>query len=231
MARSEPACATSAACGSCSSLAITAVVGTFTFNFSVVLPLFVEHTLHGNDATYTLVYSVLSIGSVGAALVAAHTTRVQVRHVVMLAAAFGVAMLLFAVAPNLAASFPVALLVGFASVAFLTAISAIVQLRADPSMRGRVLALQAVVLIGSTPIGGPILGAVCDTFGARWGLAIGGVAALGASGWGFLAARRPPSRPPAIVRGPHGDDERPRASDHAHTGPSKPARTAVRRVR
>jgi hypothetical protein len=56
-------------------------------------------------------------------------------------------------------------------------------------MRGRVLALQAIVFLGSTPIGGPIVGYICDVFGPRAGLVVGGIAALVAAGWGSLAWR------------------------------------------
>jgi hypothetical protein len=62
-------------------------------------------------------------------------------------------------------------------------------------MRGRVLALQAIVFLGSTPIGGPILGAICDWFGARAGLVVGGVAAVGAAAWGHTAAKRKAADP------------------------------------
>jgi hypothetical protein len=72
----------------------------------------------------------------------------------------------------------------------MTTATAIVQLRADPIMRGRVLALQAMVFLGSTPIGGPILGVVCDWLGARAGMVLGGVAGLGAAGWGAFMIRR-----------------------------------------
>jgi len=57
-------------------------------------------------------------------------------------------------------------------------------------MRGRVLALQAIVLIGSTPVGGPLLGYVSDLYGARAGIVLGGLAAIGAAVWGTIAARR-----------------------------------------
>jgi MFS family permease len=101
-----------------------------------------------------------------------------------------VSMLLFSAAPSLTASFPIALLVGFSSVAFMTGSSAVVQLRSAPTMRGRVLALQAIVFIGSTPVGGPLLGALCDRYGARAGLVVGGVAALAAGAWGYRKTRR-----------------------------------------
>lgn len=168
-------------------MVMVTIVGTLTFNFSVVLPLFAERTLRGSDTTYTLLYSLLSVGSFLGALFTAHRRSIDVGHIVFASAGFGVAMLILATMPNLVSAFPVAILVGFFSIAFMAASTAIVQVRADPAMRGRVLALQAMVLIGSTPIGGPILGAVCDIFGARSGLAIGGVAAIVAAGYGRIA--------------------------------------------
>jgi MFS family permease len=171
-------------------LVMLAVIGTFTFNFAVVLPLLIERSLGGTDATYTVVYSVLSVGSLVGALAAARRHEVRVRTMAIAAGIFGVAMIVFAGAPDVALALPLALGVGFASVWFMTASTAMMQLHAAPTMRGRVLALQAIVLIGSTPIGGPILGWVSDAAGARAGVVLGGVAALVAAGWGFVAARR-----------------------------------------
>jgi MFS family permease len=87
-------------------------------------------------------------------------------------------------------AFPIALFVGFTSVAFITTSTAIVQVKADPGMRGRVLALQGIVLIGNTPIGGPLLGWICDVDGARAGILVGAFAAVAAGGWGWFAHRR-----------------------------------------
>ena len=171
-------------------LVMLTVIGTLTFNFSVVLPLMIERTLGGTDATYTAVYSVLSVGSLLGALAASHRRRVEIRTMAVAAMVFGVAMLLFSTAPGVGAAYPLALLVGFSSVWFMTASTAMMQLRSDPRMRGRVLALQAIVLIGTTPVGGPLLGYVSDAFGARAGVVLGGVAAIAAAGWGFFAGRR-----------------------------------------
>lgn len=172
-------------------MVMVAIVGTLTFNFSVTLPLFVTRDLHGNNGTYTIVYSVLSLGAFGAALFAAQRKTVSVRHIVIAALGFGASMLLFSAVPNLLFAFPVALVVGFASVSFMTTATAIVQVRADPTMRGRVMALQAMVLIGSTPLGGPLLGWVCETLGTRAGLLLGAGAAFAAAAWGHAATRRP----------------------------------------
>jgi MFS family permease len=170
-------------------LVMMAVIGTLAYNFQVVMPLFVERTFNGNEAAFTLLYSVLSIGSLVGALATARRRTISIRHVVMTAAAFGCAMLAFAASPSLAAAFPIGLLVGGTSIAFMTSSTAIVQVESDPSMRGRVLALQAIVFLGSTPIGGPIVGAICDEFGARAGFVVGGIAALAAGAWGYLACR------------------------------------------
>ena len=171
-------------------LAMMAVVGTLAFNFQVVLPLLVTRTFGGSDATFTILFSFISVGSLAGALMTARRTTVGVRDVALASFAFGVAMLLFAAAPSLAFAFPIGLLVGASSIAFLTASTAIVQLRASPDMRGRVLALQAIVFLGSTPIGGPILGYVSDTLGPRAGVLIGGIAACGAGIAGWWVYRR-----------------------------------------
>ena len=171
-------------------LIMVSIVGTVAFNFAVVLPLFVERSLGGGDTAYTVLYSVLSVGSFAGALLMAHRSVVEVRHLVFASSGLALAMLALAAVPTIVAAFPVALMVGLTSVAFMTAATAIVQVRADPAMRGRVLALQGMVLIGSTPIGGPVLGAVSDALGPRSALIIGGLGAFAAAAYGRSADRR-----------------------------------------
>jgi MFS family permease len=196
-------------------LVMMAVIGTLTFNFAVVLPLFVERTLGGNDGSYTVLYSVLSVGSLLGALAAAQRRRVEVTTIAASAFVFGVAMLLFAAAPALSFAFPLALFVGFASVWFMTASTAMMQLRSDPRMRGRVLALQAIVLIGSTPVGGPLLGYVCDVAGARVGVALGGLAAIGAATWGLRAMQGQSALPAKDRSSDRVADIAPQSADNA----------------
>src|SRR4051794_24795928 len=184
-------------------LTMMAVVGTLAFNFSVVMPLFAVRTLHGDDGTFTLLYSVVSVGALIGALSTARRKAIEIRHLVLSSFGFGVSMLALAVVPGLGLAFPVCVFVGFTSIGFLTASTAIVPVRAAPDMRGRVLALQAMVFLGSTPIGGPILGAICDAWGARAGLAVGGVACFAAAAFGAIAVRRlataPARREPDVV--------------------------------
>jgi MFS family permease len=167
-----------------------AVIGTLTYNFSVLFPLFVIRGLHGSDATYTAVYSVFSMGALVGALAVARRSSVRIRIIVIGAAGFGASMLVLADAPSVVAVFPIVFLVGITSISYMTATTAIVQVRSDPQMQGRVIALQTVLLVGTTPIGGPLLGALADAYGARVPVIVGGVAALGASAWGAMAGRR-----------------------------------------
>jgi MFS family permease len=171
-------------------LVMMAVIGTLAYNFQVVMPLLVERTFNGNEATFTLLFSFLSVGSLVGALASARRRTISIHHVVMTAAGFGVAMLVFALTPSLAAAFPLGLLLGATSIAFMTASTAIVQIESAPQMRGRVLALQAIVFLGSTPIGGPIVGWISEHMGPRYGVAVGALAALGAGAWGLVRSRR-----------------------------------------
>jgi len=171
-------------------LLMMVVIGTLAFNFQTVLPLFATRDLRGDDVTFTWLLSIISLGSLIAALAAARRTTVDVRTVSRNAVIFGLGMTLLTFAPNQPAAYVTGFLVGFGSIMFMTAATAITQLAATPSMRGRVLALQAIVFLGSTPIGGPILGAISETFGARYGIAVGAVATLAAGGFGLFTVRR-----------------------------------------
>lgn len=171
-------------------LLMMTIIGTLAFNFHTVLPLFATRDLQGSDVTFTWLLSIVSLGSLTAALAAARRTTVDVQTVSRNAIVFGIAMALLTFAPNQPAAFVTGFLVGFGSIMFMTAATAITQLAANPSMRGRVLALQAIVFLGSTPIGGPILGAISETLGARYGIAVGAAAALAAGGFGLVTVRR-----------------------------------------
>jgi MFS family permease len=165
-------------------LVMMALIGTFAFNFSVTVPLLVSGPLGGGTGTFTLLFSVLSLGSLVGALATARRSIVTPRQLVRSSAAFGVSMVLLALSPSLGVAFPVGVLLGLASIAFMTTSTAIVQLLAGPEYRGRVLAIQAMVFLGSTPIGGPIIGWISDAAGPRAGLLVGALACFVASAYG-----------------------------------------------
>jgi MFS family permease len=171
-------------------LLMMVLIGTLAFNFQTVLPLFATRDLHGSNVTFTWLMSVVSCGSLLGALATARRKTIDIRTVSRNAIVFGVALAILTFAPNQPSAFAVGFLVGLGSISFMTAATAITQLAADPSMRGRILALQAIVFLGSTPIGGPIVGAISESFGARYAIALGAVATLAAGSFGFLTIRR-----------------------------------------
>ena len=172
------------------SFVMLGVIGVFSYNFNVVFPLFVEHTLGGSDGAFTLLYTVFSAGALSSTLVVANRRLVHLRNVIIGAFMMGGVLLVFATSPDLAAAYPIVFVVGISSILYMTATTSIVQVVADQAMHGRILALQAVLMIGSAPIGGPLLGWLADVFGARFPVVIGGIGALGAATWGYFAARR-----------------------------------------
>jgi MFS family permease len=159
------------------------------YNFSVTLPLFVTRALHAGEGMFTILYSVLSGGSVTSALIVAHRNMVSVRDIVRGAALFGIALLLLSAVPNVWAAFPAAFLVGATSILYMTGTTTIVQTASRREMHGRVLALQTVLLGAGAAIGGPFLGWLADTAGARVVVALGGLVCLGAAGAGAIACR------------------------------------------
>jgi MFS family permease len=182
-------------------LVMMAIIGTLAFNFSVTIPLLVTRSLNGSDGTFTVLFSVLSLGSLIGALWTARRDEVTNRQLVASSAGFGLAMLALSLAPTLLFAFPAGILVGLSSIAFMTSSTAIVQVRAAPNYRGRVLAIQSMVFLGSTPIGGPIVGWIADLAGPRSALIVGAVgcaiaAAYGAKALGVSARRSPVDRGP-----------------------------------
>ncbi len=172
-------------------MVMLALIGTVAFNFQVTLPLLVSRSLGGDESTFSLLFSALSVGSLVGALATARRTEVTRAQLVTASVAFGVAMLALAASPNLATAFFVAPLLGASSIALMTSVTASVQVLAEPRYRGRVSAIQAMVFLGSTPIGGPLVGALSQGLGARAGVTAGGVACLVAAAYGARALAGP----------------------------------------
>jgi MFS family permease len=185
-------------------LLMMAVVGCFTYEFQVSLPYMASRGLHAGSSGFGFMTAAMGIGAVAGGLVVATRGRTGTWPLVQAATAFGVAMALAALAPTLAVELLALGLAGGASIAFMSTGNATLQLGADPSMRGRVMSLWFVAFQGSTPIGGPTIGAVMAGFGPRAGLGLGAVtcfavAACGAAFW--LWRGRPQAARPSVAAG------------------------------
>jgi MFS family permease len=179
------------------SLLMLIVIQTFAYNFTVTLPLFVTEGLHSTSEIFTVLYSVFSLGAVVSGLIIAKRNLVRMRHILFGAVALGGAMLLLALVPGVLAAVPAVFLVGMASILYLTATTAIVQVEARPEMHGRLLSLQTVVLGGSALIGGPVLGWMADTLGGRAPILFGAIICLTAAVFGYSVTREHLHEPPA----------------------------------
>lgn len=123
-------------------------------------------------------------------LVVAHRGFVRLRDLVLGAAALGVTILALAATSSSWLAMVLIFPVGMASIAYMTATTTIVQMESRQDMHGRVLALQAVLIIGPTAVGGPLLGWLADLLGGRAPLILGGIAAIIAAGIGYAASPR-----------------------------------------
>jgi MFS family permease len=194
-------------------LLMMAIVGTLAYEFQVTIPLLAHETFHLGATGFGLLYAAMGFGSVVAGLTIAGRVAPRVRTITAAALVFGTGLALAAASPTPTTAAIALAGAGAASVIFSSTTNATIQLRAAPEMRGRVVALYIVAFMGSTPLGGPLVGAVGQLAGARVALGVGALgclaaaalaaafagvlrpSAIPAAGTGFSAERRPDDRP------------------------------------
>jgi MFS family permease len=159
-------------------LLLVGLVALFGQNFRVVLPLLAQTTFDGGAEIYGYLTAALGLGAVLGALFSASRETATSWGLVLSCLAFGGVNLIAAAAPTLIAAYLAMVAIGFANIVFNTLGRTVLQLGSEPGMHGRVLALHGLVFLGSTPFGGPLLGWICESFGARAGFVVAGVAAL-----------------------------------------------------
>ncbi len=173
-------------------LLMMALVGMLAYEFQVTLPVAARQVFHGGAETFGMMSASMGIGAVAGGLVAAARGKTGLRSLVVSSLVFGIAILFAALAPALALEFVALGVVGFASVSFLAMANSTLQLETEPQMRGRVMALWSVAFLGSTPIGGPVIGWITARAGARAGLVVGAASCLAAAALGWWALRHLP---------------------------------------
>ena len=170
-------------------LSMMALVGTLAYEFQVSLPVLARSTFHGGSEAYGFMTAAMGVGAVMGGLFTAARGRTGLRPMIIAGACFGLAILLTGFAPILVLACAALLFVGWASVSFIAIGNSTIQLTAEPSMRGRSMALWQVAFQGTTPIGGPVIGWIIAESDPRVGLAVGGVSCLVASLGGALLRR------------------------------------------
>jgi MFS family permease len=179
---------------------IVFLIGAFGMNFPIFASTMAVEFGRG-AGEYGLLSSILAIGSLTGALLAARRERARMRVIIAASGFFAAAALIAALMPTFWTFAASTILLGFATVTILTTANGYVQTTTDVGLRGRVLALYMAVMMGGTPIGAPIVGAVVDALGPRWGLGVAALAAAVAAliGLGWLVV----ARGLRLVRHPH----------------------------
>ena len=169
---------------------IVFMLGTFGMNFQITNALMATEVYRVGADAYGVLGSIMAIGSLSAALMAARRPRPRLSIMLGALGGFAVSTTLLALAPTYVTFAIMLVPVGLTALTVMTTANASVQLTTDPAVRGRVMALYMTIFMGGTPLGSPIIGWIGDAWGARWTLLIGAIATGVAFVVGMLYALR-----------------------------------------
>lgn len=170
------------------------LIGAFGMNFPLFISTMAVNVFHTNARGFGLLSSIMAIGTMGGALLAAGRDKPRFGSLLLGSGVFGIGCTLAAFSPGYWWFAAALAMIGVAVLTFTTETNSIMQLSTTPTMRGRVMATRAGVALGGASIGAPIVGWVANRFGPRWPLGIGAVSAFLA----VLIAARMMAKPMAI---------------------------------
>jgi MFS family permease len=159
-------------------IVLVGFIGTFGFNFPIWLTAFANKVFDGGAGLYSFFNILLAAGSLAGALLAARRRSTRLRLLILCAMGFGLLEVAVSFSPSVWLFALLLLPIGVLGMTTNITANTTVQMAADPAMRGRVLSLYMMVFVGGTPVGGPLLGWITDTYGARVGFAAGGAVSL-----------------------------------------------------
>ncbi len=173
-------------------LCVAFFVGTFGMNFQMTSALMAQQEFHKGAQEYGILGTIMAVGSLTGALLAARRREApRGRFIVKMAVLYGFILIITGLMPSYLTYALILPITGFVALLTMTASNAAIQLNVAPQLRGRVMALYAMVMMGGTPIGAPILGWLGELFGPRWTLlAGGGLTVLGVLASALVLARR-----------------------------------------
>jgi len=157
------------------------LIGTLGFNFPIFISTMSVTAFHVGARQYGLLNSMMAIGSISGALMAARRARPRMGLLLAAALVFGCGFSLAALMPTYFLFGSALVIIGACAQTFTTSTISLLQLSTAPGMRGRVMAIALAVTLGSMPIGSPIVGRVVDAFGPRWALMLGAASGFAAA--------------------------------------------------
>jgi predicted MFS family arabinose efflux permease len=157
------------------------LIGTFGLNFPIFISTMAVSVFHTDARGFGILSSMMAIGTMSGALLAASRERPSFNSLLAGAAVFGLGCALAALAPGYWLFAAALVVIGVAALTVMNTSNALMQLSTEPAMRGRVVALRLGVALGGTPVGAPIVGWVADHFGPRWALGVGAASGFAAA--------------------------------------------------
>ncbi|GHI06872.1 MFS transporter [Streptomyces cellostaticus] len=162
-------------------IVLVGFIGTFGFNFPVWLSAYADDIFHAGAGAYSLFNTLMAVGSLSGALLAARRGTARLRVLIAAAVAFGTLEIVAALAPSYWLFALLMVPIGIFGLTVNVTANTAVQMATDPAMRGRVMALFMMVFMGGTPLGAPVVGWITDTYGPRVGFALGGIVSAAAA--------------------------------------------------
>ncbi len=159
-------------------LAVVSVVSALGMNFQLTSALMATEVFGKQAGEYGILGSFMAIGALAGSLLAARRRLPRLRMIVISAALYGACEIVLGLAPSYEAFALLSVPTGLAMLTMITSANAAIQISTPEEMRGRVMALYAMIFMGSTPIGSPIIGWIGEAWGARWSILVGGIASL-----------------------------------------------------
>ncbi|MDD0859764.1 MFS transporter [Arthrobacter alpinus] len=170
---------------------MAAVFAVFGLSLAVLLAAYANNVFDAGAGGYGLLNTLVALGALCGAIASTRLATLRLRGVMAAAGTYGIVLMIASAAPNMVTFGVVMVVAGFASLLFLTSANQLVQMSTNVSIRGRVMSLYIMVLIGGQALGGPLMGWMAENWGVQWATLIaGGMPALAAVVIGLILAKR-----------------------------------------
>ncbi len=169
---------------------LVGVVSTFGMNFGVMIPALAYDVLHIDATGFGFLMAASGVGAMAAALLIAFSGRQRRVFIPAGAILLGIGLVLGATIHVFLLAIPAMMIVGFGAVGMAATANTTIQLAVPDELRGRVISVYTTVFVGSTPVGGLIIGFIASRYGVDVSLAVGGFACVVAGGLGLVWLRR-----------------------------------------
>ncbi|WP_315913888.1 MFS transporter [Arthrobacter sp. lap29] len=170
---------------------MAAVFAVFGLSLAVLLAAYANNVFDAGAGGYGLLNTLVALGALCGAIASTRFATLRLRGVMAAAGSYGVVLMIASLAPNMVTFGAVMVVAGFASLLFLTSANQLVQMSTNVRIRGRVMSLYIMVLMGGQALGGPLMGWLAEHWGVQWATVVaGGMPALAAVVIGLVLAKR-----------------------------------------